>query len=131
MAQEAYVLIVDDDPNVLNLLSSRLEMAGYRVTTATDAWQQVIQAQGLKVGLIISDIQMPGSGTGVDAVKHLRSLPSISPRLPVIFITGMKREAALALIPPDDPYVRLVTKPIDFGQLRAVIKELTGVDRPL
>lgn len=130
MAQEAYVLIVDDDPHVLNLVVARLESAGYRVTTATDAWQQVIQAQGLKIGLIICDIQMPGTGNGVDAVKHLRSIPTISPRLPVVFITGMKKEDAQALIPPD-PHVRLVTKPIDFNLLRAAIKDLTGVDRPL
>ncbi len=130
MALPGYVLIVDDDPAVLALLSASLEGAGFRVTTATDAWQEVVQAQGLKVGLIISDIQMPGVGTGVDAVKQIRSLPAVSPKLPVIFMTGMSPERAQALI-PKDPNIRLVGKPIDFEKLRLAIKELTGIDRPL
>ena len=126
----ARILVVDDDPNVLNLVSMRLEAAGYPVTTASDAWQEVIQAQGMKIGLIISDILMPGVGSGVDAVKHLRALPSISPRLPVIFITGMSLEKARELL-PKDPHIRLIGKPIDFEKLRVAIKELTGIDRHL
>ncbi len=130
MAREAYVLVVDDDPHVLGMVTTRLEFAGYNVTSATDAWQEVIQAEGLKLGLIITDIQMPGVGTGVDAYKKLRASKMISPELPVIFMTGMKLDEARAMIPPD-PKVRLLAKPIDFVQLRQAIKELTGVDREL
>ena len=126
-AREAYVMVVDDDPEVLNLVVMRLELAGYRVTSAGDAWQEVIQAQGLKIGLVITDIKMPGVGSGVDAYRQLRRA---SPQLPVIFITGMKLEEARKIIPPD-PRARLIGKPINFEELRLVIKELTGVDRPL
>jgi DNA-binding NtrC family response regulator len=122
---EAYVLIVDDDKLILDLVSLRLEAAGFNVTTAADAWQEVIQAHGLKVGLVITDIQMPGFGTGVDAFKRLREA---SPNLPVIFMSGMKPEDALAII-PKDPRVRFLPKPINFDDLRKFIKELTGVDR--
>jgi CheY-like chemotaxis protein len=129
-AKEAFVLVVDDDPAVLTLVSDALEAAGYRVTTAKDASEEEVQAQGLKVGLIITDINMPGAGTGVDAVKKLRTLAWLSPQLPVIFMTGMPLEDALKMIPPD-PKIRLIGKPIDFARLRDVIKDLTGVDRPL
>jgi len=127
---EPYVLVVEDDPHVLTLVATRLEDAGYRVTTAIDAWQEVVQAQGLKIGLVISDIQMPGVGTGVDAVKHLRSLPTISPLLPVIFMTGLSLERAREMI-PKDPKIRLIGKPLNFEELRVAIRELTGIDRPL
>ncbi|MBI5241317.1 MAG: response regulator [Elusimicrobia bacterium] len=130
MSKEAFVLVVDDDPIVLNLVATRLEMAGYRVTTATDAWQQVVQAQGVKIGLIISDIMMPGVGTGVDAFKQLRATPAVSPMLPVVFMTGLSLDKARQMI-PFDPHVRLISKPIDFDNLRVAIRELTGVDRPL
>jgi CheY-like chemotaxis protein len=130
MANEAYVLIVDDDPLVLELLSATLEGAGYRVTTATDAWQEAVQAQGLKIGLIITDIEMPGGHTGADAVRHLRSLPNVSRLLPVIFVSGMEPSRARAII-PQDPKIRFLSKPIDMQALRTAIKELTGVDRPL
>jgi CheY-like chemotaxis protein len=130
MSSPSYVLVVDDDPITMDLVATSLEGAGYRVTTASDAWQEVIQAQNLKIGLIISDICMPGVGTGVDAVKSLRALPQVSPLLPVIFMTGMNLDQARQLIPVD-PKVRLIGKPINFAELRAAIKELTGVDRPL
>ena len=130
MPKEAFVLVVDDDPSILNLVSTRLELAGYRVTTAMDAWQQVVQAQGMKIGLIISDIMMPGVGTGVDAIKQLRATPTVSPLLPVVFMTALKLEDARKMIPAD-PHVRLIGKPIDFEVLRSAIRELTGLDRPL
>ncbi len=125
--REAYVLVVDDDPAILALIVTRLETAGYNVTTAADAWQGVIQAHGLKIGLVITDIQMPGPGNGVDGYKQLRAA---SPQMPFIFMTGMKPEDAQALIPPD-PRARLLHKPLDFERMRAAIKELTGVDRAL
>ncbi len=129
MAQEAYVLVVDDDPLILDLVSMRLEAAGYNVTTASDAWQEVIQAQALRLGLVITDVQMPGFGTGIDAYKRLRQL---SPNLPIIFMTGMKLEEVKSRLPnPPDPRVRLLGKPINFDELRQMIKDLTGLDRLL
>ena len=128
MAREAYVLVVDDDPIVQGLVVTRLEMAGYNVTTASDAWQGVIQAGTLKIGLVISDIQMPGVGNGVDGYNQLRKM---SPLMPVIFMSGMGVEAALKILPMTDPRVRFVPKPIDFEKMRGSIKELTGVDRAL
>ncbi len=126
---EAYILVVDDDPLVLDLLATRLENAGYNVTTASDAWQEVLQAQALRLGLVITDIQMPAFGSGIDAYKKLRQL---SPRLPVIFVTGINpEEAKKTLEKINDPKVLLVPKPINFEELRAAIKKLTGLDRPL
>ena len=79
---------------------------------------------------IVSDIQMPGVGNGVDGYRHLRNTKTVSPLLPFVFMTGMTPEDAQKLM-PQDPKVRLLPKPIDFEKLRAVIKELTGLDRPL
>ena len=128
-ALDPFVLVVDDDPLVLGLVVDRLEMAGYRVTSASDAWQEVIQTQGMRIGLIITDINMPGVGTGVDAFKKLRELPGTK-EVPVIFMTGMKLDEARAMIPPDDR-VRLLAKPIDFAELQKNIKELTGWEKSL
>ncbi len=125
--REAYVLVVDDDPNILSLVAARLEGAGYNVTTATDAWQEVIQAQGLKIGLVITDINMPGTGSGIDAYRHLRRA---FPLLPVIFVSALD-SADIAKQLPADPKIRVLPKPIDFTRLRGAIKDLTGVDRPL
>lgn len=130
MALEPYILLIDDDPVILEILMGRLEAVGYRVTTAADAWQGVIQVQGVQVGLIIADIMMPGGGSGLDAYKKIRSITSLSPQLPVIFLTGLKLDDVKKSM-PDDPYVRYLSKPVDFKLLGGYLKDLIGIDRPL
>jgi len=126
-----YILVVDDDQLIRDMMANKLESAGYRVTCAEDAAQSVIQAEGMRLALIISDIEMPGFGTGVDALKKLRSSSFVRNNLPVIFVTGMPPGEARKIVPKTDPYVRLLHKPVDWKLLRQYIKDLTGLDNPL
>ncbi|MFH1723826.1 MAG: response regulator, partial [Elusimicrobiota bacterium] len=126
-----FILVVDDDPLIRDMLLSKLESAGYRVTCAEDAAQSVIQAEGMRLSLIISDIEMPGFGSGVDALRRLRASSYVPKNLPVIFVTGMPPAEAQKIVPKTDPYVRLCHKPVDWKLLRTCIRELTGMDNPL
>ena len=126
-----YILVVDDDQLIRDMMANKLESAGYRVTCAEDAAQSVIQAEGMRLALIISDIEMPGFGTGVDALKKLRSSSFVRKNLPIIFVTGMPPGEARKIGPKADPYVRLIHKPVDWKLLRQYIKDLTGLDNPL
>jgi len=126
-----YILVVDDDQLIRDMMANKLEGAGYRVTCAEDAAQSVIQAEGMRLALIISDIEMPGFGTGVDALKKLRASSFVRKNLPIIFVTGMPPGEARKIVPRTDPYVRLLHKPVDWKLLRQYIKDLTGLDNPL
>ncbi len=129
MLMRDFMLVVEDDEALLQILVEKLEGAGYNVTSATDAKQAFVQAEGIRPFLIITDIQMPTWGSGVDAYNRLQKSP-ITKGVPVIFITGMPSNEALKII-PRNPRVRLVLKPVDFPLLRRYIKELTGKDRPI
>lgn len=129
--KRSFILIVDDDEIIRDLIVDRLQMAEYKVTCAEDAAQAVIQAEGMNLALLITDIDMPGFGTGIDAVKKLRASPSVPKNLPVIFVTGMSPQDAEKRVPLEDPYVRLVHKPIDWKLMRAYIKDLTAWDKAL
>lgn len=122
-----WVLVVDDDPMLLEVISGFLEGCGARVTTASDAMQAFIQARDLKPALVISDIQMPQYGTGDAALRELRKDPRLR-GIPFIFMTGMALDKAAALLPKDDPTVRLMGKPLDFDKLAAWVKELAGIE---
>ncbi len=123
----AFILVVDDEENVRGMISEFLEGAGYRVTTASDGWEAVVQSEGINVELMICDILMPGpQGSGLDAYKRLRSSAFVRPDLPIIFITGMAAEKAMNMVPQDDPKVRLTFKPVNFKQLQSLIRELIG-----
>ncbi len=129
--KHSFILVVDDDEIIRDLIVDRLQMAKYKVTYAEDAAQAVIQAEGMTLALLITDIEMPGFGTGIDAVKKLRRSPSVPKNLPVIFVTGMPPQDVEKRVPLKDPYVRLVHKPIDWKLLRAYIKDLITWDKPL
>lgn len=79
------ILIVDDDPNILEVLDARLSASNFKVLKATDAEgaEQILKAQK-GVDLLVSDIKMPGK-SGMELFAQIRqSLPD----LPVIFLTA-------------------------------------------
>jgi CheY-like chemotaxis protein len=124
-----WVLVVDDDSEVLSVVSTALEHPELSVTTAKDALQAFIQARDLKPIVIIADIQMPGYGDGTTILKRLREDPKI-PRVPIVFMTGMDLTTASALIPKNDPMVGLMPKPLDLNGLRGYVWKLAGISPP-
>ncbi len=80
------VLVVDDEPNLAQLIALILDDAGYRVLAASNADEAVAlfdQAQG-RVDVLLSDISMPGV-TGPELYKSLRER---NPELKVLFMSG-------------------------------------------
>lgn len=121
-----FILVVDDDPNIAELVTETLESKGYRVTYCTDAAQAVIQTEGTNIGLLILDIMMPAFGSGIDAYRNIRRNHNLSKELPIIFLTGLKPEQTARMVPTDDPNVRLLHKPTTMTKLQTMIRELTG-----
>jgi len=130
-SKRAFILVVDDDELIRDMIVSKLEGAGYRVTSATDAAESVIQAEGMKLSMIVSDIEMPGFGSGVDALKKLRASNMIPKNLPVVFVTGMPPKEAQKIVPKNDPYIRLMHKPVDWKLLETYIYDMTLQTLPL
>jgi CheY-like chemotaxis protein len=117
------VLVVDDDPWILRMVSSSLEKKGtYSVDTARDGQQALHKAQAQRPDLIISDVMMPVMD-GWALVQHLRADPELSD-VPVLFLTALGKDEdrlrALGLKPDD-----YVSKPFRFDDLeRRVLKTL-------
>lgn len=118
-------MVVDDDVNIAAMLSDFLQRQGLRVTSCHDAAQAMIQAEALRPALVIADIMMPAWGSGVDAYRKMRAHPRLKDT-PVIFLTGLKAAQARPLIPPGDPKVRLLHKPVTLAELMQTIRDLTG-----
>lgn len=121
------LLMVDDDPMILEALKAGLGEGPWTVETASDAMSAFVKARDLRPFLIITDVQMPSFGKGTDMVRALRKEKATA-TTPVIVMTGMDLTRARALLPPDDPHTRLLGKPPDFDTIEVLIKELTGVD---
>jgi CheY-like chemotaxis protein len=121
-----WILIVDDDPAILAVTEAAIAHPSLRITTASDALQGFLQARDLKPALVVSDIQMPGYGTGADALKKLRADPRVG-NIPFVFMTGMPLDQAKKLMPENDPMIRLLPKPLDFDVLRKLVWGYCGI----
>jgi CheY-like chemotaxis protein len=105
---DAVVLVVDDNPETVNMLARALELEGFKVRTASSVLRalEAMHDGSPPPSLIITDLMMPQT-TGWDFVKHLRNEPATQ-ATPVIVITGAEpgESAALAdlvLQKPVDP----------------------------
>jgi len=86
-ANNGTVLIVDDTPANLALLSDTLSEADYRVLVATDGYSAIEQIQFIKPDIILLDVMMPGID-GFETCKRLKADPA-SAEIPVLFMTGL------------------------------------------
>jgi DNA-binding NarL/FixJ family response regulator len=81
------VLIVDDTPGNLALLSDTLSEADYRVLVATDGQSALEQIQYIKPDIILLDVMMPGID-GFETCRQLKA-DSATEAIPVLFMTGL------------------------------------------
>ncbi len=115
------VLIVEDSPDTLLLLSTLFRREGATVTTAASAAEALQSAATKRPNLIVSDIGMPDVD-GYQLLDQLRMLPELAD-VPAIAISGYAseedRERALAV-----GYLALVPKPVDIDTLFTLIQEI-------
>ncbi len=117
----ATVLIADDDPVTLQILSASLRHEGYRVVTAMDAMQCLMAAHRTAPDAILLDVLLPGGG-GLDALKKLKANTQTQ-LIPVISISSSQDEKlpkqVVALGAED-----FLHKPIDLARLSEVLHRL-------
>ena len=86
------ILIADDEPDILEIISYNLGKEGYEVYTAKDGNEAIERAKQLHPDLIILDIMMPKK-TGVEVCAILRAQPTFQDTL-IIFLTALSDEAS-------------------------------------
>jgi DNA-binding response OmpR family regulator/DNA-binding CsgD family transcriptional regulator len=103
------VMIVDDTPGNLALLSDTLSEAGYRVLVATDGLSALEQITYLKPDIILLDVMMPGID-GFETCNRLKASPETAD-IPVLFMTALS-ELDNLLRGFDEGAVDYIVKPI-------------------
>jgi two-component system KDP operon response regulator KdpE len=78
-----HILIVDDEPRIVNFLRSKLKASGYEVLTASNGVEGLEQAQAQEPDLIVLDLLMPKMD-GLEMLKQLRTFSVV----PVIVLTA-------------------------------------------
>jgi DNA-binding response OmpR family regulator len=83
------ILVIDDDPQILSLISHTLRRAGYEVITAQDGAEGLRKVKETHPQLVVLDISLPGLD-GYQICRHLRREQETID-LPVIMVTAMGR----------------------------------------
>jgi DNA-binding response OmpR family regulator len=117
-----YLLIVEDDPDILKLLDAALTFKGYHVMTAHNGKEGLEAIQRKRPAIVIADIMMPKLD-GFGLVHRMRINPETRD-IPVVFITATyvareDRDFALNI-----GATRFLQKPIDMQKFVAMIVEL-------
>lgn len=87
------ILIADDDPDILELVTFKLQRAGHKVIEAVDGDDALAKLQEETPDLALLDIMMPRR-TGIEVCRALREDPTTA-ELPVILLTAKAQEADL------------------------------------
>ena len=114
-----YILCVDDEQNILDLLSFNLEASGYSVLTAATGADAISTALNGAPSLVLLDLMLPDM-SGMEVVKALRADP-ITATTPIIVLTAADSEADTlrAFELGADDYVK---KPFGIRELMARVK---------
>lgn len=110
------VLIVDDEPEISELLSLYLTKEGYEVATAIDGRQAMESVNNQKADLIILDVLLPGLD-GIEVCTDLRKITDV----PIIFLScrGDDIDKVMGLVAGGDDYI---TKPFSPREIVARVK---------
>src|SRR5512139_3768368 len=124
-----YLLIVEDDPDILKLLQTTLTFKGYRVITARNGREGLDIIRAKRPAIVIADIMMPKLD-GFGLVHRLRLTPETCD-IPVVFIT------ATYVAPEDKEFAldigatRFLQKPVDLEAFLKTVSELLENDQPI
>jgi two-component system OmpR family response regulator len=119
------LLVVDDEPNIRELLSASLRFAGFEVTAVGTGHEAVAAATSGQPDLVVLDVMLPDMD-GFEVLRRIRSGPR---PVPVLFLTardGTEDKVAGLTLGGDD----YVTKPFSLeevvARIRAVLRRTTG-----
>lgn len=118
-APEARLLVVDDEPNIRELLSTSLRFAGFEVHTAEDGHSALAIAEKVRPDLLVLDVMMPG----LDGFGVTRRLRERGRDTPVLFLTAKDdvSDRINGLTVGGDDYV---TKPFSLEEVVARIRAI-------
>ena len=85
-----HILLVDDEPDIIEFLSYNISREGYRISTASNGIEAVEKVKTNKPDLILMDIMMPEMD-GITAVSKIRKLPETEDIM-IVFLTARSEE---------------------------------------
>jgi two-component system alkaline phosphatase synthesis response regulator PhoP len=123
------ILVVDDDPDIVEFISYNLKGKGYLVVTAKDGVEAIRKAKEFHPDLILLDIMMPNKD-GIQTIKELRVMPDFE-ETAIIFLTALsdeKSEIEGLKIGADDYIAKPIKPELLATRIRTALRRLRKDD---
>lgn len=114
------ILIVDDEPDLLDILKFALEGEGFRTITAARVGEALAVLRRTQVDLVLTDVRMP-EGDGLQILVEAKRL---NPQTAVILMTGFADVGPTEAVAQGA--AKLLLKPFEHSQLIATVRSLLG-----
>ena len=122
-ASKAKILLVDDEPDILEIVEYNLKNEGYKVYTASSGMEGVSLAKEVKPDLILLDVMMPEMD-GIEACDQIRKIPSLEHTI-IAFLTarGEDYSQVAGFEAGADDYITKPVKPkVLISRLKALLR---------
>ena len=119
------ILLVDDEPDILEIVGYNLLSAGYQVITANNGAEAVKKAKKQKPQLIILDVMMPEMD-GIEACEHIRNIPELNDTI-ITFLTARNEDYSqvAGFDAGADDYIAKPIKPkVLVSKVKALLRRL-------
>jgi len=122
------ILVVDDEPHIVEVVHDYLKQAGYRVLTARDGQTALTLARHERPDLVVLDLMLPGEMDGFDVCRHIRQDAALV-ETPIIMLTARVEltDKLIGLELGADDYI---TKPFSprevIARVKVVLRRIKG-----
>lgn len=118
-----HVLLIEDEPNIIEAIRFLLSRDGWRVDTHADGTDAVEVVQRVMPDLVVLDVMLPGR-SGMDILADLRDIPELR-ALPVLMLTarGQTRDRDMA---ERVGVSRFMTKPFSNAEVLSAVRDLVA-----
>ncbi len=125
------ILLVDDEPDIVEIVGYNLSQEGYKVITAENGREAISKAKKEQPHLIIMDVMMPEMD-GIEACEHIRQIPDLQ-NVIITFLTarGEDYSQVAGFDAGADDYITKPIKPkLLVSKVKALLRRLKSDDHP-
>jgi DNA-binding response OmpR family regulator len=119
--QSTSILVVDDDPEIVAMLTTRLGHRGYKVSTASDGHRALELARSERPDIMLLDVMMPGK-SGWEVARALKQDPATQ-AIKIVMVTAIGEQVNEITSPLYGADAH-IDKPFEFERLERVIRSL-------
>jgi DNA-binding NtrC family response regulator len=115
------ILVLDDEPEILNIISKWLSASGHHAHTTTNPAQALEFIKARSFDAVFLDLVMPQ----VNGLTFISKIHDIQPKLPVVVISAID-DLRVGVLAAKEDIVAYITKPIDFDKLTGILSQIGG-----